>query len=358
MRAVKTTALGLILTLACTTFAPAQSLRESTGPAEFPPSSFKGSQYVDSSGCVFVRAGVGDATTWVPRVSRDRRVICGAKPTFASAQPQTVPVIKDPPTQTATVPKATTAPVAPAASTAATASTTTTITKPTSKPESKSAKTTTSQECPEASTLSKQYIGDGSRYVVRCGPQKEHPGSYGVGPKVKTTSPVSPQSKVIRPAKPQLPKNYKPAFDDDRLNPYRNRRTAMGDAQMRMVWTDTVPRRLVQAPVAQDIYLTDAQIQYRKNNNITRSKAVKTPKPLAKAKHRYVSIGAYKDPKQAELAARKLQSKGLQVRYGTYKKNGQSLRMVMAGPYQTQDQLNNAMSKARQAGFTKATFRK
>ncbi len=61
----------------------AQSLRNAGPPAEFPPDSFKGSQYVDSRGCIYIRAGVDGYTTWVPRVSRDRKVVCGYKPSLA-----------------------------------------------------------------------------------------------------------------------------------------------------------------------------------------------------------------------------------------------------------------------------------
>lgn len=65
---------------------------QSTGiPAEFPPSSFTANQFVDSGGCAFIRAGVGGAVTWVPRVDRRRNQLCNFQPTFAQAAPAPAP---------------------------------------------------------------------------------------------------------------------------------------------------------------------------------------------------------------------------------------------------------------------------
>ena len=70
----------------------AQSLREARGPAEFPPSTFTANQYVDSRGCVFVRAGIGGTVDWVPRVSRDRNQLCGFQPTQVAGTTSAAPV--------------------------------------------------------------------------------------------------------------------------------------------------------------------------------------------------------------------------------------------------------------------------
>ena len=75
--------LSMLLFVATT--AGAQTLQDDDGPAEIPPTSYSGKQYVDSRGCVYVRAGFDGNVVWVPRVDRGRRLICGFAPTFADA---------------------------------------------------------------------------------------------------------------------------------------------------------------------------------------------------------------------------------------------------------------------------------
>lgn len=88
----------------------AQSIRTASEPAEFPPASFQGRQYVDSAGCVFVRAGVAGNVTWVPRVTRGRDQLCGFQPSLAppvqAKAPVAQPAPAQPVVQTATKPAA------------------------------------------------------------------------------------------------------------------------------------------------------------------------------------------------------------------------------------------------------------
>jgi len=74
----------------------AQALRDARPPAEFPPASFTGNQYIDSRGCVYVRAGLSGAVNWVPRVSRSREQLCGFQPTQIAGTTRSAPTANVP----------------------------------------------------------------------------------------------------------------------------------------------------------------------------------------------------------------------------------------------------------------------
>lgn len=144
----------------------AQSLRNSSGVVELPPAGYSGKQYVDSKGCIYIRAGQAGNVTWVPRVTRDRRQVCGYKPSLAA----TGVVVR-----VASI--------------------------PTPKPKTRSVRNV---------------------------------------PVVKLTPTVIPNAPKIK-----APRGYRTAWVDGRLNQGRGGKTQTGQQQMEMVWTNTVPRRLV-----------------------------------------------------------------------------------------------------------------
>ena len=126
MKLTRIIAVGIIVASAGISGLHAQSLRDSSPPQEFPPASYQGKQYVDSRGCIYIRAGIDGNVTWVPRVSRDRKQVCGFKPTnvgtaVATAAPKAKAPVQITLPQTAAAPAA--APARPATPTRAPART-------------------------------------------------------------------------------------------------------------------------------------------------------------------------------------------------------------------------------------------
>lgn len=92
------------------TVSQAQTVSQVGGPAEQPPAGFSGQMYVDSRGCVFLRAGLNGQINWVPRVGRDRKAMCGYPPT-TQAMAKAIPVAPAAPVAEAPAPRATSRPM-------------------------------------------------------------------------------------------------------------------------------------------------------------------------------------------------------------------------------------------------------
>jgi hypothetical protein len=202
MKTVRLLSAALVAVSFGTFDAAAQSLRGNAGPAELPPSSFTGAQFVDSSGCAYIRAGRGDRATWVPRVTRDRKLLCGFRPIFGGAQAAATPAPKRDVTVAATPkPKRVVrriAKPAPVATTIKTASV-----KPVKRPR----------------------VAVASSSTTRYGP--------------------AGANRRIAQSKIPVAKGFAPAWNDGRLNPMRGVGTTQGKAQMALVWSNTVPRYLI-----------------------------------------------------------------------------------------------------------------
>lgn len=340
----------------------AQTLSQITAPNETPPASFTGNQYVDSRGCVFVRAGYGGQVTWIPRVSKDRKVLCGYPPSLASmagapaAQQQAVaPQIEVPAPQPRKAVAA--APMQVPAAVVAQAAAPATPKIPV---------VTRQTACSEPSA--RRYKLSNGKQAVRCGAQEGYPNGFYMmlADPVVAPAPSAPQmiARVAQPKAlaqvPVMPKGYKPAWTDDRLNPKRGVGTAAGEAAMDMVWTRETPRRLVNAASSRTVSTKGAiAVAATKAPRIS-TKTAPTAKGQVGEKASgalYVQVGSFGLPANAKGASLQLRGLGLPVATRAITRKGKALQIVYAGPFSTQNDAGAALAKARRAGFNDAFIR-
>lgn len=379
---LKTLPVALVAALFTVSSAQAQARQ----PAEMPPAGFAGQQYVDSRGCLFVRAGHGGQVRWVARIDRTRKPICGMTPsnqTMARAQRELnapAPVVAAPaaaPVAAAPRPAAQPRPqaVAPAAPPVAVA--------PARVPTYQGAPGTNpvlgasrTAGCPAHAPYGKIYERAGAPgTILVCGSQPPnftgvHPDRHGnlghtTGGQQVAQAWVDPNTRINyapqfadQAITVQPPKGYKQAWTDDRLNPNRARGTVAGHQQMQQVWTtDEVPQRGVNEPRKRRWWESAAaQPQAPKQQAQVTYATKAAPKAVAGA--RLVQVGSFGVPENASRAAQRLQSLGLPVQIGRATIKGKPVQVVSAGPFASPEQANAALAAVRRAGFGDAILRR
>ena len=363
MQSFKFAAIAAVAAILTTTSAEALTLAQAGQPAETPPPSYKGDVYVDSRGCAYVRAGLSGRTSWVPRVTRDRKVVCGLAPTFsrrATASASTADPAPTPapaPTRSARVER--TAPAAAPTPPATTSTTRTTRRAPVAD---------TAPAVDRVQTIHVACANPGDEMVVPAGrvkirytctarEQVVRNVQLSNGQTLRLIATRSPHEYVRnRPRSAQaapatgraapgtgpsgLPEGYRAAWDDDRLNPDRGPRTAAGDAQMAAVWDDSVPMRRVTTETA----------------SATTVSTMSAPRRGAEtgSDARFIQAASFADPANAQRTAQRIARLGLPVRMVKVTRGGKALRLVQAGPFADSADLTRALGKVRGLGFADA----
>jgi len=309
--------------VATTGFVPssfAQSGSDLTVPAELPPASFTARQYVDSRGCVYARATVNGATTWVPRVGQNREVICGAEPSLSQVADTTS-------TGATTVPQ----PVVTSPS----------VAEPvrTSSPAPASAPKTRSQ------TVSRHATRSMTAPVVRDRTQLQRATPETVAPNVRIAPRHVVEAQIAARDGVFVPRGYEPVWEDDRLSLTRAHQTYSGQAQMAQFWGNGTPMRLLpreegaSASVSSKGAATSAPVLS------TRSSA--SIENAAPASHRYIEAGAFETEAKARLAANYIAQAGLPAALSSRRYQGRAYATALAGPFSTQEQLDQAFDRIR-----------
>lgn len=172
-----------------------------------------------------------------------------------------------------------------------------------------------------------------ARADVRCGPQAQSPSGTDVAsvapanaaaraPAGAALSDSVPASNPVAPAAVPAPaEGYRAAWNDGRVNPQRG------------VAAAAAPEPTPEARLA------------------TRTA------PAAVTGHRYVQVGTYGNPANADRAAARLRGMGLPVGFANITRNGQALKVVAAGPFDGSNALQAALRAARAAGYSDAFTR-
>ncbi len=305
----------------------AQGIQDIPPPAELPPASYTGAQYVDSRGCAYIRAGRG-VTTWVPRVTRSREQLCGLAPTLARAtrpaqvenplpvrRVQTRPAapVQQPATRVVRAPAPVPVQTAPAPSVTTRSGT---------------------SACPGASASSQAYINTGPG--VRCGPQQWTPNnrvtqvtSTGGATQAVTVTERKPKAVITSRQQKQYPPAWTGPNPNDRVVGTRTTRPADG---YREVWDD------------------DRLNKQRGLNNGSKRVVVS---PAGSGAASYVQAGSFATQNQAARAANALRRQGLPAKVGV----GRTRSVVLIGPYSDQRSIQNALGRARAAGLSASVVR-
>jgi len=351
-------------------------------PAEIPPASYSQSQYVDSNGCVFIRAGFNGNITWVPRYGDDRQPMCGLTPSVqggaaavaqAAPAPAPAPVtVRAPePVMTATAPRR----VAPVSAPTATPAPVRTAAVRTRVPYSVApqvAPARTRAQAPVATLQRVQAGGLDTRWSFydRTGPSP-----------CTNYSPHSQMYAVPSPARPDLPLRCGPQA----VHPADALREQSPRGGVWEPWNGANPypapnNNVYMLPPPYAPRWPEPYLQGASGERAQPAPAVAAPRPTVStmgttagvtarqpersnlsggrmSNGQYVQVGTFRGRNNMQVAIRALRAQGMPAATGRITNGGRPMQAVLAGPFNSQSELQTALSTARAMGYRDAFIR-
>ncbi len=155
-----------------------------------------------------------------------------------------------------------------------------------------------------------------------------------------------------------LPKGYRLAWKDDRLNPNRAVGTALGQSQQDQVWTRDTPAKLINPENrASPNQLANTDTVRKTVKRRAYATAASNTQRVATGGRMFVQVGTFADAGNTARSVKRLQGLGLPVAKSRITSKGRNLQIVMAGPFGDAGSAKAALSAARRAGFGDAFIR-
>lgn len=339
-------------------------------PAELPPASYAQSQYVDSNGCIFVRAGSNGTISWVPRYGDNRRPMCGFAPSIAAgaaAVAQAAPVPVTPTTVTPTTVTVRAAPVVAAPVRTASSRIPYSVApepgRPSARARTPAAQVYQAQAQTQAGGLDTRWS-----FYERTGPSpctnySPHSQMYAVPSPVRPDLPLRCGPQAVHPAdalREQSPRGgvWEPW---DGANPYPgpNNNVYMLPPPYAPRWPAPYLHGAAdQRPPAPASRAPRASVSTMGTSggvNTFETRAASYGGQMSNGQ--YVQVGTYGQPSNLRAAISRLQAQGMPVATGNTSNGGRPLQVVLAGPFTSQAELHAALGRVRAMGYGDAFVR-